>query len=113
VRRKTIGKRMRAKLRELKQHLRQRMHDPIAQTGEWLKTVVQGYFNYHAVPGNLDQLDVFRERVTRLWRRTLLCRSQKHRVNWERMHRLAARWLPKPRVLHPYPDCRFAASHLR
>jgi group II intron reverse transcriptase/maturase len=113
VRRKTIGKRMRAKLRELKQHLRQRMHDPIAQTGEWLKTVVQGYYNYHAVPGNLDPLDVFRERVTRLWRRTLLCRSQTHRVNWERMHRLTARWLPKPRVLHPYPDCRFAASHLR
>jgi len=113
VRRKTIGKRMRAKLRALKQQLRQRMHDPIARTGEWLKRVVQGYFNYHAVPGNLDPLDVFRERVTRLWRRTLLCRSQKHRVNWDRMHRLAVRWLPKPRVLHPYPDCRFAASHVR
>jgi len=71
------------------------------------------YFNYYAVPGNIDQLGIFRERATRLWRHTLLCRSQLHRITWPRMHRLAARWLPQPRVLHPYPDCRFAASHSR
>ncbi len=71
VKRKTIGKRMRAKLQEIKQQLRKRMHDPVPQTGEWLKSVVQGYFNYHAVPGNLDSLGVFRDRVTRLWRTDL------------------------------------------
>jgi group II intron reverse transcriptase/maturase len=90
VKRKTIGKRMRAKLQQIKQQLHARMHDPVVQTGEWLKSVVQGYFNYHAIPGNLDSLSVFRERVTRLWRRTLLCRSQTHRLPWTRMHRLAA-----------------------
>ena len=63
VRRKTIRKRMRAKLREIKQQLRERMHDPVPQTGQWLQSVVQGYFNYHAVPGNLDSLGVFRDRV--------------------------------------------------
>jgi group II intron reverse transcriptase/maturase len=113
VRRTTIRKRMRAKLRQIKQQLRERMHDPVPQTGEWLQSVVQGYFNYYAVPGNIDQLGIFRERATRLWRHTLLCRSQLHRITWPRMHRLAARWLPQPRVLHPYPDCRFAASHSR
>jgi len=104
---------MRAKLEQIKQKLRARMHDLVAQTGEWLKSVVQGYFNYHAVPGNLDTLGVFRERVTRLWRRVLLDRSQMHRLPWTRMHRLAVRWIPQPRMLHPYPECRFAVRYLR
>ena len=80
------------------------MHDPVAQTGEWLRSVVQGYFNYHAVPGNLDSLGAFRDRVTRLWRRTLRRRGQKRPPNWTRLHRLAERWIPQPRVLHPYPE---------
>ena len=113
VKRQSSGTRMRAKLQQIKQQLRSRMHQPVAQTGKWLKSVVQGYFNYHAVPGNIDRLGVFRERVTRLWRRTLLGRSQKHRLPWIRMHLLAVRWLPQPRVLHPYPEARFAARYLR
>ena len=94
VKRQTIGKRLRAKLQELKQQLRRRRHDPVAQTGEWLRSVVQGYFNYHAVPGNLDSLWTFRERLNRLWRTQLRQRSQRHRLNWDRVGRLAARWLP-------------------
>jgi group II intron reverse transcriptase/maturase len=113
VKRKTSGKRMRAKLQQIKQQLRLRMHHPVALTGEWLQSVVRGYFNYHAVPGNLDRLGVFRERVTRLWRRTLISRSQTHRLPWARMHRLAVRWLPQPRVLHSYPEARFAVHYLR
>src|SRR5271169_4819766 len=77
VKRKTIRKRMRAKLRQLKQELQRRMHDPIAQTGRWLQSVVQGYFNYYAVPGNLDSLAVFRERLLGLWWRRLRRRSQR------------------------------------
>jgi group II intron reverse transcriptase/maturase len=113
VRRQTIGKRMRAKLQEIKQQLRRRMHDPVVQTGEWLRSVVQGYYNYHAVPRNLDRLGVFRERVTRLWRWTLRHRGQKRRPPWDRLHQLAERFIPRPRVLHPYPEQRFAASHPR
>jgi len=113
LKRKTVAKRMRAKLLELKQLLRKRMHDPIAQTGRWLQSVVQGYFNYHAVPGNLDRLGLFRCRLTRLWRWVLRRRSQKHRPTWERIRQLAERWLPTPRVLHPYPTVRFAAHHPR
>jgi RNA-directed DNA polymerase len=113
LRLQTIAKRMRAKLQEIKQQLRRRMHDRVEQTGKWLKSVVQGFFNYHAVPGNMDRLHVFRERVTRLWRWSLRRRSQRHRLNWARMHRLAVRWVPKPRVLHPYPERRFAAHHPR
>jgi len=113
VKRRTIRKRMRGKLRQIKQQLRERMHDPVPQTGGWLKSVVQGYFNYHAVPGNLDRLKAFRTRVTRLWRRTLLARSQKHRLTATRMYSLETRWLPQPRVLHPYPEQRFAANHPR
>jgi hypothetical protein len=113
VRRQTSGKRMRAKLQQIKQQLRSRMHHPVAQTGDGLKSVVQGYFNYHAVPGKIDRLGVFRERVTRLWRGTLIRRSQNPRFRWTRMHTLAARWIPHPRVLHPYPEVRFAARCLR
>ena len=113
VKRQTIGKRMRAKLQEIKQQLRRRMHDPVLQTGKWLRSVVQGYFNYHAVPGNLDSLGAFRERVTRLWRRSLRRRGQRHPITWGRLHRLAERWLPRPRVLHPYPAVSYAATHPR
>ena len=113
VRRKTIRKRMRAKLREIKQQLRERMHDPVPQTGKWLKSVVQGHFNYYAVPGNLDSPCVLRDRVLGYWGHTLRRRSQKHRPNWARILALAARWLPQPRALHPFPTVRFAASHPR
>jgi len=113
LKRKTISKRMRAKLLELKQQLRTRMHDPIALTGKWLKSVAQGYLNYHAVPGNTDSLHAFRNRLVRLWRTMLIHRSQRHHLNWARMRRLADRWLPHPRVLHPYPRVRFDAMHPR
>jgi RNA-directed DNA polymerase len=104
---------MRAKLRVIKQQLRERMHDPVPQTGKWLQSVVQGYFNYHAVPGNLGRLGVFRVWIARYWRRTLRRRGQRRPMNWARLSRLLDRWLPKPRVLHPYPAQRFAATHSR
>jgi group II intron reverse transcriptase/maturase len=113
VRRQTIGKRMRAKLQGIKEQLRIRRHEPVAQTGKWLKSVVQGYFNYHAVPGNLDSLWTFRVRVTRLWRTSLGRRGQRNRYNWARVDRLARRWLPTPRILHPWPERRFVATHPR
>jgi len=113
VKRKTVSKRMRAKLLEIKQQLCRRAHEPVAQTGQWLRSIVQGYFNYHAVPGNTDSLSAFRYRVTRLWRTTLIHRGQKHHLTWERMHKLADRWIPQPRVLHPYPRVRFDATHPR
>jgi hypothetical protein len=78
------------------------MHDPVAQTGKWLRSVVQGYFNYHAVPGNLDSLGPFGT-VDPTVANQLRQRSQRHRLNWNRMGKLAARWLPAPRVLHPWP----------
>ena len=113
VRRKTIRKRMRAKLRKLKQELRVRMHDPVTQTGGWLKSVVQGYFNYYAVPGNLDCLAIFRRRLLVLWWHRLRRRSQQRHLSWTRMISLGKRWLPPPCVLHPYPAVRFAARHPR
>jgi len=113
VRRKTIRKRMRAKLQQIKQELHRRMHDPVAQTGKWLLSVVQGYFNYYAVPGNLDSLAMFRERLLGLWWRTLRRRSQRDRFFWTRILALGRQWIPAPQVLHPYPALRFAASHPR
>jgi group II intron reverse transcriptase/maturase len=113
VKRHTAGKRLRKKLRELKQPRRARRHEPVALTGKWLRSVVQGYFHYHAVPGNLDRLRMFRIRLIRLWRTQLRQRSQRHRFNWKRMHRLADHWLPTPRVLHPWPCQRFTATHPR
>ena len=113
VKRMTIRKRLRAKLQEIKQQLRARMHDATPDTGKWLRAVVQGHFNYYAVPGNLDSLGMFRERVLSMWWHVLCRRSQKRGVTWERMLAIAKRWLPSPRVLHPYPVQRFAAKHPR
>jgi group II intron reverse transcriptase/maturase len=113
IKRKTRRDRMRAKLREIKQALRRRMHQPIPEQGKWLGQVVRGYFNYHAVPTNAPALAVFRHHVTDLWRRTLRRRSQKDRMTWERMTQLVGDWLPEPIILHPWPSDRFAVTHPR
>lgn len=113
VARKSRRDRMRAKLQEIKQGLRRRMHQPIPQQGKWLAQVVIGYFNYHAVPTNGRALATFRFHVIDLWRRALRRRSQKDRTGWARIGRLANDFLPKPRILHPWPDRRFAVTHPR
>lgn len=106
IKRQTIGKRMRAKLKEIKEELRRRMHWGVGKVGRWLRAVVQGWFNYHAVPGNFRHLSAFRTQITRMWLATLRRRSQKsrRRWNWERMKRLDEYWLPRARILHPYPN---------
>jgi group II intron reverse transcriptase/maturase len=113
VTRKTRRDRMRAKLQAIKQELRRRMHQPIPQQGKWLGQVVKGYFNYHAVPTNSRALGVFRHRVIVLWRRVLQHRSQNAGMTWDRTRKLANDWLPKPRILHPWPRERFAVRHPR
>jgi RNA-directed DNA polymerase len=104
---------MRSKLKMIKEELRRRMHQTIPQQGYWLWHVVNGYFNYHAVPTNARALAVFRHHVIDLWRRTLRRRSQKDRITWARMTQLADDWLPKPIILHPWPSERFAVTHPR
>jgi RNA-directed DNA polymerase len=111
--RQTANKRMVAKLKQIKQTLRRRMHEPLNQIGAWLRSVSQGFYQYHAVPGNLRAMNAFRHRLRRMWRSTLRHRSQRPNVSWERIGPLFDRWLPAPRVLHPYPDARFDATHPR
>src|SRR5438270_7427392 len=113
IKRKSRRDRMRVKLQAIKQELRRRMHQPIPEQGKWLMQVVTGYFNYHAVPTNGPTLTAFRFHVANLWRRTLRRRSQKDWTTKERIARLANDWLPKPRILHPWPDARFAVRHPR
>ncbi len=83
VKRKTIRKRLSAKLAELKEELRRRWHAPVVDVGRWLRSVVQGYFNYHAVPGNMDSLNSFRAQVIWRWYRALRRRSQRHQMSWD------------------------------
>jgi RNA-directed DNA polymerase len=111
--RRTVRKRLEAKLQQIKQTLRARMHEPVPQIGEWLGRVLNGFYQYHAVPGNWASVYRFRERVGEYWMHALKRRSQKNRLTAERITRLCRRWLPRPRLLHPYPDVRFDASHPR
>jgi group II intron reverse transcriptase/maturase len=113
IKRKSRPDRMRAKLQAIKQELRRRMHQPIPRQGQWLKQVVTGYFNYHAVPTNGRALATFHFRVIDLWTRTLRRRSQKDHTAWERIRRLANDFLPKPHILHPWPEKRFVVRHPR
>ena len=107
----TAKKRMVAKLKAIKAELQRRKHDRTTAVGAWLRKVVLGYYQYHAVPGNLDQLRIFKGRVNRLWRNVLVRRSQRAQMRWERVAPVLARWIPPPRILHPYPDARFYATH--
>ena len=111
--RKSRRDRLQAKLVVLKEELRRRMHQPIPRQGEWLRGVVSGWFNYHAVPTNTRSLRTFRDCVVRLWLRALRRRGQRDKTTWERMKRLADDYLPKPRILHPWPEQRFAVKHPR
>ncbi len=113
IRRKSRRDRMCAKLREIKEGLRHRMHRPIPETGKWLAQIVAGYFAYHAVPTNSPALSAFRYHVLVLWHRQLCRRSQRARMQWTRMTKLADAFLPPPRVLHPWPSVRFAVRHPR
>jgi group II intron reverse transcriptase/maturase len=107
----TAKKRMVAKLKVIKAELQRRKHHRTAEVGEWLRKVVLGYYQYHAVPGNSTQLRIFWHRVCRLWRSVLVRRSQRAQVRWGRLSPVLNRWIPQPRTLHPYPDARFAATH--
>ncbi|HEY6373332.1 MAG TPA: group II intron reverse transcriptase/maturase [Candidatus Sulfotelmatobacter sp.] len=107
----TAKKRMVAKLKAIKVELQHRQHDRTADVGAWLRKVVQGYYQYHAIPGNIDQLRLFKRRLNRLWHSVLVRRSQRARIRWERLIPLFNRWIPEPRVLHPYPEVRFYAIH--
>ena len=113
IRRKTRRDRMQAKLKMIKEEMWRRMHQPIPAQGKWLWYVVNGYFNYHAVPTNARALHVFRHHIADLWRRTLRRRSQRDRSTWARMTQLVDDWLPKPIILHPWPSTRFAVTHPR
>lgn len=108
--RHTMKTRMRATLSAVKIAVQRRRHLPIPEQGRWLGSVVRGYFAYHAVPTNIRALGRFRTQVVRHWFRALRRRSQRNRLNWDRMNLVAQRWLPQPRILHPWPNERFAVS---
>jgi group II intron reverse transcriptase/maturase len=113
LKRKSRRDRMRGKLKEIKEEMRHRMHQSIPEQGRWLAQVVRGYFAYHAVPTNSASIGAFRHHVVDLWRRSLSRRSQHGRITWQRIKQIADNWLPKPKILHPWPQQRFAVRHSR
>jgi RNA-directed DNA polymerase len=110
LKRVTIAKRMRMALVRIKDELKRRMHQPIPQLGRWLASVVRGHMAYYAVPDNGQAVGAFLKQVTRLWLKTLRRRSQRTMITWARMSRLEIRWLPKVRIMHPYPNVRLDAK---
>lgn len=113
LQRQSMRKRMRAKLAEIKEELRRRLHQRIAVQGQWLKSVMASYFAYHAVPTNARSLSAFRYHIVRMWLRSLRRRSQRHRMPWNRMSRIIDAWLPPPVIRHPWPNLRFDVKHPR
>jgi hypothetical protein len=105
--RHTIAKRMRATLHAVKAAVMRRRDDPVPAQGRWLDSVVRGYFAYYAVPTNSEKLAAFRTQVLRAWLHALRRRSQRDQTTWERISHLADRWIPRPRVQHPWPNERF------
>ena len=113
LRRQSRRDRLRAKLREIRETVWQHRHAPIEEQGSWLRRVVTGWFAYHAVPVNSPSLRLFRDGVIWHWRRALRRRGQRDQTSWKAITALANRWLPRPRILHPWPDRRFAVTHPR
>ena len=113
VKRKTKRKRQISQLKRIKQELRKRLHDNPWDTGRWLRRVVQGHINYYGVPFNSRKIGQFVEEVKKLWLKSLRRRSQRHRMTWVRFNYYVRFWLPKPTIVHPYPEQRFYAKHPR
>jgi len=113
VKRKTVGKRMAAKLKDIRTKLQRRMHEPVAEVGNWLGRVVQGFFNYHAIPGNFPRLRSFRHDVARHWWHVLRRRTQRQKLGAKGYTAMVNRYLPKPVLCHPYPMERFCAKYPR
>jgi len=108
-----IRKRMRAKLREIKEHLKATRHDGIEAQGQWLAQVLRGWLAYYAVPMSAPAITAFRHHLVERWLRAIRRRGQKHRLPWWRMKKIAGRYLPYPRILHPWPEQRFLVNHPR
>ena len=109
--RRTVRKRLSAKLKAIRVTLKRNRHRPIDEQGKWIGAVVRGYLNYHAVPTNNAAIHIFRDQVLRAWLAALRRRSQTaRRLTWQRFKRIAARWIPRLKILHPYPQDRFASS---
>lgn len=108
--RHTIKKKMRAKISEIKEELRKRMHDPIQEVGKWLKAVVTGHYQYYGVPGNIAAMSDFRNLISQRWFHALKRRGQKGLMTWNKLTKLIDRWLPKPRICHKYPNERIGVT---
>ena len=113
LRRQSMRKRLRARLAEIKEEMKRRRHQRIADQGQWLKSVVAGYFAYHAVPTNGRTLSAFRYHVVQTWLRSRRRRSQRHRMPWDRMNRIVDAWIPPVGISHPWPSTRFDVKHPR
>ena len=113
VQRKSAKKRLRAKLSAIRVKLLRQRHRPLPVQGAWLRQVVQGWLNYHAVPGNMPSLETFYAEIRQSWLYALRRRSQRHRMPWERYKVISDRWIPRPKILHAYPSVRFEARHPR
>jgi hypothetical protein len=114
IHRKTSRTKFHAKLEQIKKELSRRIHDDLSEVGAWLASVFRGWCQYHAVPGNYARLRQFRDALTRMWLRKLRRRSQRgRRMTWAKFTKICKHWLPAPKILHPYPDVRFARQHPR
>jgi len=113
VKRQTMAKRLRTTLREVRATLLRGRHAPIPQQGRWLRRAVQSFLNYHAISGNMAALQAFRTEAVIHWHFALRRRSQRSRIPWKRFTKIAERWIPKPKILHPFPNVRFFAKRPR
>jgi RNA-directed DNA polymerase len=109
--RKTKRGSLKAKIKEVKEELRRRMHASIKEQGEWLNSVLRGHYAYFAVPTNSRALSAFRYHVVIRWMKSLRRRSQRHRMIWERMSIYIDQYLPSPKILHPWPEQRFCVKY--
>lgn len=107
--RHTSRKKFQAKVEAIVQKLRREIHKDIHETGQWLKSVYDGWCRYYAVPGNYACLSSFQDALHTHWLRLLRRRSQRgQKLTWVKFTSICNRWLPNPRILHPYPEQRRA-----
>lgn len=113
IERKSIRKRLLARLKVLRKEIFNRRHRPVRETARWLCSVIRGHINYFAIHGNLNSVYLFIYEISRSWYRSLCRRSQRKRLNWEKFQKYLEPLLPRVKIMHEYPSIRFDAKYSR
>lgn len=98
MKRKTSKKKMRAKLKAIKEWLYKQMHVKVSETIKKINVILTGYYRYYGITDNTDSLQSFYNKVCKMYYKVLNRRSQKNKYSQSWYCRNIMQQIVKPRI---------------